>query len=246
MIGLRIIEPDVEFITPKYFPDWSIPSLQLIEECGRVSHKSENRITENSAAPFIKRIAIDYGHMSILEHFHFTICFTCSRACSHQIVRHRISAITQESMRYCDYSKAVDDNMLLNIIVPPSIGTVPRGTCVYKNEDNDLDFNIPGNITGVHDINSRNLHVFLKSALYSYNAYIDLTMSHVPPEDARYVLSHASKTEVYITMNYHSWRNFFRLRLDKHAQWEIRMLAQKVYNNFMEFVPVIFEDMLEV
>ena len=41
------------------------------------------------------------GHMSVAEHSDITFKVTCSRACSHQLVRHRTGKFTQRSQRYC-------------------------------------------------------------------------------------------------------------------------------------------------
>lgn len=41
------------------------------------------------------------GHLSVAEHSQVTFKITCSRACSHQLVRHRTSKPTQRSQRYC-------------------------------------------------------------------------------------------------------------------------------------------------
>lgn len=41
------------------------------------------------------------GHMSVAEHSDVTFKITCSRACSHQLVRHRTGKFTQRSQRYC-------------------------------------------------------------------------------------------------------------------------------------------------
>jgi thymidylate synthase (FAD) len=49
-------------------------------------------------ASLIKR-----GHESVLEHFSFTVRFIVDRGVSHEIVRHRIAAFSQESTRYCNY-----------------------------------------------------------------------------------------------------------------------------------------------
>jgi hypothetical protein len=62
MPSIKIVEPTVEFITPKYFPNWEEGSVRLMEECGRVSHKSEGRMEDGSAIPFLKRIAVNMGH----------------------------------------------------------------------------------------------------------------------------------------------------------------------------------------
>lgn len=42
------------------------------------------------------------GHMSVMEHIYFTFKIEgISRACSHQLVRHRHCSVTQRSQRYC-------------------------------------------------------------------------------------------------------------------------------------------------
>lgn len=97
---MRIIKPSVEFITPLN----GKVVMQRLEECGRVCYKSEDRITDDSAENFIKKI-IDIGHEAVLEHCSFTVKFICDRGVSHEIVRHRLAAYCQESTRYCNYSK---------------------------------------------------------------------------------------------------------------------------------------------
>ena len=43
------------------------------------------------------------GHHSVFEHIYFTFKIEgISRACSHQLVRHRMCSFTQRSQRYCD------------------------------------------------------------------------------------------------------------------------------------------------
>ena len=42
------------------------------------------------------------GHLSVFEHIYFTFKIEgISRACSHQLVRHRMCSFTQRSQRYC-------------------------------------------------------------------------------------------------------------------------------------------------
>ncbi|WP_456433314.1 FAD-dependent thymidylate synthase [Thermosulfuriphilus sp.] len=60
---MKIIEPSFEVIE-EYFKNQDI--LSQIERCGRVCYKSEDRITKESAIPFIEGI-IRRGHESVLE-----------------------------------------------------------------------------------------------------------------------------------------------------------------------------------
>lgn len=97
---MKIINPYVEIMTP--LDGHNI--LKHIEMCGRVCYKSEDKITDTSAAAFVAGI-IKRGHEAVLEHFNITVKFICDRGVSHEIVRHRLASYCQESTRYCNYSK---------------------------------------------------------------------------------------------------------------------------------------------
>ena len=63
--------------------------------------------------------------------------------------------------------------------------------------------------------------------------YFELLDHGIKPEDARFVLPEGTKTEICMTMNLRSLFHFFDLRLDPHAQWEIRELAQRIHDELM-------------
>ena len=65
----------------------------------------------------------------------------------------------------------------------------------------------------------------MKNAAQEYLAALGYS---IKPEDARFLLPEATKTSIVVTMNYRELFHFFDLRLDKHAQWEIRELANKM------------------
>lgn len=76
-------------------------------------------------------------------------------------------------------------------------------------------------------------------------AYKELLALGVPKEDARYVLPEAMFTNITVKFNIRSLRNFLKLRLDSHAQWEIRELAQKIVDLLIkEGLKVLIEDLL--
>lgn len=58
------------------------------------------------------------GHHSVFEHIYFTFKIEgISRACSHQLVRHRHCSFTQRSQRYCS-----EDGF--EYVTPPSVGKI--------------------------------------------------------------------------------------------------------------------------
>lgn len=76
-----------------------------IEEAGRTCYKSEDQITEESAPKFVSMI-MGRGHESVIEHITLSVRFISNRGYTHENVRHRIGSYSQESTRYCNYSKA--------------------------------------------------------------------------------------------------------------------------------------------
>lgn len=77
--------------------------LKLIEACGRVCYKSEDKIEDGSAEAFVRGL-LKRGHEAVIEHAKITVKFTCDRGVSHEIVRHRMASYCQESTRYCNYA----------------------------------------------------------------------------------------------------------------------------------------------
>lgn len=59
----------------------------------------------------------------------------------------------------------------------------------------------------------------------AFDAYRDMVKAGVHPEDARYVLPSAMKTNIVVTMNLREFIHFYTLRNSPHAQWEIHDLA---------------------
>ena len=97
---MNIIEPSYEVLSP--IDARSI--LKRLEFYGRVAYKSGDRITDSSAEGFIAAI-VKRGHESVIEHIVISVKFICDRGVTHELVRHRLASYTQESTRYCNYSK---------------------------------------------------------------------------------------------------------------------------------------------
>jgi len=76
--------------------------LKNLERYGRTCYKSEDKITSGSARRFVMTI-LKSGHESVIEHEKVTVRIVCDRGVTHEIVRHRIAAYSQESTRYCNY-----------------------------------------------------------------------------------------------------------------------------------------------
>ena len=96
---MELIKQSCQWVTPP-----PANTLEILELCGRVAYKSEDRITPGSAEKFLSLI-LTKKHESVLEHVGASMRFITDRGVSHELVRHRIASFTQESSRYVNYSK---------------------------------------------------------------------------------------------------------------------------------------------
>lgn len=185
--------------------------LQKLERCGRVCYKSEDKITEGSAEKFIGMI-LKSGHESVLEHEKLTVKFICDRGVTHEIVRHRIASYSQESTRYCNYSKDKFGNEL-TFIRPCFWADDSEEYAVWKQAMEDIE-----------------------------KTYVKLISLGAKPEEARSILPNSLKTEIVCTMNLREWRHFFRLRTAERAHPQIREISVALLDELKKRIPVIFDD----
>ena len=106
--------------------------LQKLELVGRTCYKSEDKITEDSAAKFVAGL-IKRGHEAMLEHVSITVTFVTDRGISHEIVRHRLASYAQESTRYCNYSQDKFGHEL-TFIIPDFLEYGSEGFKLWKDE----------------------------------------------------------------------------------------------------------------
>jgi len=204
----------MKIIRPYFIIEDSIDGeeiLRRIERAGRTAYKSEHKITPDSAKKFVKMI-LDLGHESVIEHEKVTVRVICDRGISHEIVRHRIASYTQESTRFCNYSKGRFGNEI-TVIKP----------CFW-------------------DDGSKEYKIWRDAMENAERAYMELIKLGAKPEEARSVLPNSLKTEIVITMNLREWRHFFKLRTSKRAHPQMREVATSLLQAFKERIPVIFDD----
>ena len=163
------------------------PKIRLID-CNPVTNN--NRLTEEE----------------VLKHMTMTGRFIGSRTMSHQLVRHRLAAYSQESQRYCNYGKKG-----FQFIIPPD---------VYEE---DL------------------VKEYTDMMLHAYDEYEAFLADGLKPEDARFVLPNATKTEVVATYTLGMWKHIIEHRgHNNKAQWEIRDLCLEAERQLHEKISSIF------
>lgn len=119
----------------------------------------------------------------ITHHLTHSVCFTCDRGVSHELVRHRKCSFAQESTRYCNYSKNKFGNEI-TVIEP------------YFYKDNPQRYEI-----------------WKKSCEDAEQAYFDLLSCGSSPQEARSVLPHSTKVDIVMTATEEEWQHIVNLRV---------------------------------
>ena len=185
-------------------------------------------LTDDKIESFIDMLA-SIGHESVMEHVTFTFGIEgISRACSHQLVRHRIASYSQKSQRYVN-----EDGF--EFITPPAIADIPEAKEEY---DRVIDI-ITESYSKIADM----LTEKHKKALMDGGADEKTAAGKarkLANEDARFLLPNACETKIVVTMNVRSLFNFFRHRCCNRAQWEIRDVANEMLRLCLKTAPHIF------
>lgn len=191
--------------------------------CARGAGTCVNRGIPAEGRETALRRALESGHESVAEHADFTFAVEgISRACSHQLVRHRLASYSQQSQRYVD----MDD---FDHVTPESIAENKMKSLRIDDSDGSP---VMMTMQEVYDDLMEEIGL----------VYRMLTASGVPEEDARYVLPNACATNIMITMNARELRHMAEERMCSRAQWEIRELVSEMIRLAKEKAPVLFED----
>jgi thymidylate synthase (FAD) len=212
-----LVKPSFEILTKTY----PLEILKRIEAAGRICYKSEDKITNESAPAFVRRI-IKSGHESAFEHESISVRFIVDRGVTHELVRHRLAAFSQESTRYCDYSGGV------TFIIPPWVNINPgdySSDLMRADVDNASD-------------------AWFDAMRFDEDYYLNLLKEGWSPQQARSVLPNSLKTEIVMTANLREWRHVLKLRISKAAHPQMREIMIPLLSKFTRLLPDIFEDIV--
>ncbi len=206
---MKIVKPDyiIESIIPEDL-------LQQIEKAGRISYKSEDKISKDSTQKFIKNI-IKSGHLSVR--------FIVDREISH-----RLASFTQESTRYCNYSKGKFGNEL-TFILPSWFA------------EKDLD-----NINSNQKLGNTEKDIWVTALKDAETSYLDLIAGGWTAQEARSVLPNSLKTEIIVSANLREWRTILQLRTDGAAHPQMREVMLPLLRELQDKIPIIFDDILPI
>lgn len=185
---------------------------RVVERCGRVSYKSEDKIAMGSADGFCTRVCNVRRDESIMEHASITLLLVTDRMTTHQLVRHRIGAYTQESTHYLNYSK---DKFGREIVVMRPLGIEVGSQAYFKWE---------------------------LACLQAEKHYMDILDLGVKHYHARSVLPSFLKTEIAVTYNLRMWRHVISQRSTPNNTPEIAHIMKLAAVECAKLCPEVLGD----
>jgi len=160
------------------------------------------------------RYLLRHWHTTPFEMVEFKFHIKMPIYIARQHLRHRTASVNELSARYS--------------IVPREYyepGTF-RGQAVVNRQGSE----------GVVDVKDR-----VDLPEQAFNVYDELLEQGVCREQARGVLPQSTYTEFYWKINLHNLMHYLQLRLDTHAQKEIREYAEAIYALVEPLVPITME-----
>ena len=234
---MKIVQPTFEIIDHNNL-------LRNIELGGRVCYKSEGAMGEGSDERLIEKLK-SLKHESVFEHGVITVKFKTDRGVTHEMVRHRLAAFSQESTRYCNYSKdkfgreiEVIEPFFFNPSEPPVPIQFPRLDSI--NSPSQL---IDGGITAPMNA----FDVWFMNGLIAEWAYRTLTtVFKRSAQEARSVLPNSLKTEIQVTADVREWRHILKLRTSRDAHPQIRQIMVPLAIELAKRWPILFGEYADV
>lgn len=211
----------------KYIPVLNAGFVGLVDHMGddssivqaaRVSYgKGTKKISEDRG---LINYLVRHAHTTPLEMVEFKFHCKMPIFVARQWIRHRTASVNEYSGRYSEMS----EDMFL-----PELSTIkPQSDSNKQGRAGEFDSQTAGEIQLT--INTNNT--------YDQVQYQALLKTGLSKEMARGVLSVNNYTEWYWKIDLHNLFHFLKLRLDKHAQYEIRVFAEAMYKLIKPIVPL--------
>jgi thymidylate synthase (FAD) len=186
-----------------------------IRTCWQSFDKSDNGGEKDR--DLIDRVGNKFKHASTLEHLVYNFYVEgISRALLQELARHRMASLSVKSTRYT--LKELKEEAAY------SVDDTERASKYLV-------------MTGVEMVDQMSIKALENLRL--------VLVEGISNDRAKYCLPESYKTELTWTINARSLQNFISLRSDKAALWEIRDLANLVYNTLPIEHRYLFENSLK-
>lgn len=187
-------------------------------------------LTDEKAAAFVEMLS-EIGHESPIEHASFTFGIEgVSRSLLAQITRHRMASFSVKSQRYVREGS-------FGYVTPPEIAADHEAKRLYDEimAEDQRKYDRLAEI-----LKEKHIKTFMAEGKDEKTATRLAEKKAI--EDARFVLPNSCETQMVMTMNARSLKNFFRIRCCNRAQWEIRDIADQMLALVSAVAPELFKN----
>lgn len=215
-----------------------------ITQAARVSYGAGTKsISEDKA---LIRYLMRHRHTSPLEMCEIKIHIKAPIHVFRQMFRHRAASINEVSTRYSEVQDEFELFEADKIRVQSKDNK--QGSSGYLKDESDKPYSFTDSKGVKHEgfaTAENRVHrcEFLANDAIdcSFSSYRELIQDGIAREQARNVLPLATYSEAYWKIDLHNLFHFLKLRLDSHAQLEIREFAEAIASIVKEWVPVAYE-----
>lgn len=213
----EVSKEDQKYKKEDQYTDWHLSNEEFIIYIARTSSSRKNKVEDYKK---LLNYLIKNKHWSPFEHASYSFEIKTSRAIGAQLLRHRSFTFQEYSQRYAEVTE---------------IQEVELRKQADKNRQSSEEVFDPG----LDEFQAGGQEAINNLFSYASKVYEKLIKAGVAKECARMVLPLATSTTIVMTGNVRSWIHFLKLRLDQHAQKEIRELAQMIIEILAEELPNI-------
>jgi len=194
---------------------------KAIVDGARVSYQTGTKTTRGDRG--LIRYLVRNWHTSPLELVVFKFRIKAPLYIARQWLRHRTASVNEMSARY----SIVDEEYYEPEVL--------RGQSEVNHQGSE----------GVVELESELNELMSKNYKYSFKIYQELLDKGVCREQARGVLPQSTYTSFVWKMDLHNLMHFLQLRMDHHAQKEIRDYATAIYELVQPLVPHSMEAFMD-
>lgn len=105
-------------------------------------------------------------------------------------------------------------------------------------KESEFDYIVPPEILG----NTEALALYREHIEATRLMYQKINSLGIKKEDARFILPNAIESEIVFTANFRELRSIIDLRMEPHAQWEIRKVMLQILKILQKEAPAAFSD----
>jgi thymidylate synthase (FAD) len=203
-----------------------------VVNAARVSFKKKSEEFGDKDAKLVNYLA-KHGHWTPFGHAMVTLHLKTPIFTARQLFKHQVGLVVNEvSRRY------VDDEP--EFFMPISWRGRPPGSIKQGSGEEIIDRMWSEVLAMDSHPNRLANHVYETAA----QAYKDMLVAGVAPEQARMVLPQAMYTEWWWTGSLAAWARICTLRLDAHAQLEVQSVAKQINEVIAPLFPVAWKALL--